>query len=66
MTDHASSSEATKGTRRFVEPIISDAVEVVKGNPAAGVLFAVSTSFTATDGGGVVGGDATAFGVDGP
>jgi len=53
------SAEQT-GKPAFVEPAISEAVEVVKGNPAAGALFAIAGSgYTGIDGGTNPGGDTT-------
>ena len=37
-------SEAVEPKKPFCEPDISDPVDVVKGNPAAGALFAVASS----------------------
>ena len=45
MNDQPKSSPPTEEVRRpFVEPLVSDPVEVVKGNPAANVLFAAAGS----------------------
>lgn len=42
--DTKPSNDATEDKRPFTEPEVSDSVDVVKGNPAAGALFAVAGS----------------------
>jgi hypothetical protein len=42
--DKVSSPPSADDRRPFVDPAISDPVEVVKGNPAASVLFAAAGS----------------------
>ena len=43
-TNTKTSTEVAEAKRPFSEPEISDPVDVVKGNPAAGALFAVVSS----------------------
>jgi len=54
MTNKHNQTPSTEPTAKpaFVEPAISEAVEVVNGNPAAGALFAIAGSgYTGIDGG---------------
>jgi len=57
-THNQTSSAEGGGKAVFVEPAISEPVEVVNGNPAAGALFAIAGSgYTGIDGGTNPGGD---------